>query len=90
VADSFAGEGPVLLLPAGVLYTTAGELRLRRQNGSEAVFRLTGASVLTQASAEYAAIRSAEGTFLLRLALGSEQLWQLPEPAAPRSGETLP
>ena len=71
-------DGPVLLLPDGVLFATADELVLRHRDASEMRFELTGAESITVMGPNYAAIRAGATTFALRLDQGHEQLFLLP------------
>jgi hypothetical protein len=79
VADWIADtSGPVLLLKDGVLFATSDELVLRRRDGSEVRFELTGAESIAAMGPLYAAIRTGATTYALRTEPGRESLYLLP------------
>ena len=71
-------NGPVLLLPQGVLFGTGHELVLRQRDAMELRFELTGAETITSMGPHYAAVRAGDVTYVLRLDPGQEQLFLLP------------
>jgi len=70
-------DGPVLLLPAGVIFATKDEIVLRRGN-SEARFALADAESITAMGPHYSAIRAGGVTYALRTEPGRESLFLLP------------
>jgi hypothetical protein len=69
----------VMLLDNGALYSTKEAVVLRRPDGSELRFSLTGAKSFTAMAPDYVEIRAAESTFALRVTSEREQLFLLPE-----------
>jgi hypothetical protein len=84
--DSFqSASGPVLLPRTGALYTEGGNVVLRRSDGSELRFPVPGAESFSAMSfstsaANYVQIRAGRSSYSLRIDLGHERIFQLPEP----------
>jgi hypothetical protein len=74
----FAGPTAVMLFDGGVLTATAGQLILTRPDGQQMEFPLDGARAFFQAAKGVVEIVAAEGLWILRTDLGSEQLALLP------------
>jgi hypothetical protein len=70
-------DGPVLLLPAGVIFATKDEIVLRR-TGNEVRFALADAQSITAMGPLYVAIRTNDATYALRTEPGRESLFLLP------------
>ena len=70
-------SGPVLLLSDGVLFATRVEIVLRRDH-REVRFELTGAATITAMGPHYAVVRTAHGTYALRIEAEREAIFQLP------------
>ncbi len=86
VLDSLpAASGPVLLPPAGAIYTDGDDVVLRRRDGSDLRFPVPGvqsfsAMSLSSSGANYVEIRSLTASYALRIDLGHERIFELPEP----------
>jgi hypothetical protein len=71
--------GPVMLMRGGVLFATADELVLRRGDGTEMRFQVSGAARMFAAGEGLVEIVAADGVYALRVERGREALFQLPE-----------
>jgi len=80
-----SASGPVLLPATGALYTDGENVVLRRSDGSELRFPVPGAESFSAMSfsataANYVQIRAGRSSYALRIDLGHERIFQLPEP----------
>jgi hypothetical protein len=71
--------GPALLLPDAILFADSATVILRRADGTEQRYALSGAQAFFAANDELVQIRTAEANFALRVTPGCETLFQLPE-----------
>lgn len=76
-----AFKGPVMLLPAGVLYTSGDQVILRRADASQVSFSAPGAKSFSALATNYVQIHAAGMSYALRIDAGRERIFELPEPA---------
>jgi hypothetical protein len=74
-----AGTVAVLLLDGLTVYSLADSLVLRRIDGSEISFSLSGATSLSQLGENYIQVSTAAATYALRIDVGHEQISVLPD-----------
>jgi len=79
VADSIGGAtGPVMLLPDGVLFATAGEIVLRHSDSTEVRFELKDAETIDAMGPHYAVIHADGAIYAFRTDSGQEGVFMLP------------
>lgn len=88
--DSIEGAKAVMLLDHGVLFTSGEELVLRRPDGTQLTFAVSGARAMHQAGAKYVEISSPAGLWILNIDPGHEQLSMLPGMLPALHPTTLP
>jgi hypothetical protein len=81
-----ADTGPVMLLDAGALYTSAHRTILRRDDGYEIRFPVDAESFSGMGDG-FVQVRTRRATYAIRTARGRERIFQLPEPS---TGNTSP
>ena len=70
-------SGLVLFMPDGVVFATKRYVILRRRDGSDVRFELTGVKSIAALGPRYAAIRAGDSIYAFRLELGREALYLL-------------
>lgn len=69
----------VILLANGVLFATAGEVILRRADGTEQRFPIEQVRSLSWLNDNYVQARARDASYAIRIDLGHERAFQLPE-----------
>jgi len=70
---------PAMLISNGAVYATSGSLVLRLSDASELRWPLSGIQEFSAMGSGYVQIRTASGSYALRVDPGREQLFMLPE-----------
>jgi hypothetical protein len=74
-------NGPVMLLPGVVLYTSPSEVILRRSDASELHFAVSGVQWFSRLGQDYIQIHAGRTNAALCTGAGRERIFLLPEPA---------
>ena len=83
-----ASATTAILLPGAVVYATADELVLRREDGSEQTFAAAGVRGLFAMGEEWVEARADSGVYALRTGAGRERLYLLPQSASGKDRPT--